>query len=61
MKAENIMTTVSLYPRHQKYLKALKRLQSQGASDTVRRALDEYMKEHPIEESDEETGDEVTK
>ena len=49
-KSNNI--TVTMLPRHIQYLKKLRAQTAQTASDTVRRAIDDYMKEHPLEDDD---------
>ena len=50
--AELVNTTVTVFPRHMEYLRKLKREQAQGVSDTIRRALDEYMKANPLPDTE---------
>lgn len=53
-------TTITLFPHHREYLKKLKQTTRQGASDTIRRALDEYMASHPLPaEAEKSRGSEV--
>lgn len=51
-EAELVNTTVTVFPRHIEYLRKLKREQAQGVSDTIRRALDEYMKANPLPDTE---------
>lgn len=53
-------TTITLFPRHREYLKKLKKQTRQGASDTIRRALDDYMASHPLFNTEKGGGVEVS-
>jgi len=46
--AKSTVTTVNLLPRHKRFLAEMKKAERQGASDTIRRALDEYMAKYPL-------------